>query len=219
MHFAWHSLRSFRQSWFMRGMAVALLALLTACGFSMRGTSPIPFDTLYLGMSPNTKFTTDVQRALRAASPNTKLVQSPKEAQAILQQVEDRRTIRDVSLNAQGRVEEYELGLVFTFRLINAQGRALIPDTTLFVSHEIPYDDQVIQAKQKQIENMYRSMQQTLIERLVRRLTAPEVHKTFESLRTTAPDTDDAPLFNPLEGLPGSTPPSWQEPGLPDYAR
>ena len=94
-----------------------------------------------------------------AASPNTKLVNSPKEAQAILQQVNDARSLREVSLNAQGRVESYELGINFTFRLIDAKGNALIPDTTLSIYREMPYDDQIVQAKQGQIETLYKAMQ------------------------------------------------------------
>lgn len=219
MHLARHSLLSFRQRGVMRGMAVALLALLTACGFSMRGTTPMPFDTLYIGIPDNTRFGADIRRALRAASPNTKQLQSPKQAQAILQLVENRQTIRDVSLNAQGRVEEYELGIIFTFRLIDAQGRALIPDTTLSVYREMPYDDQIVQAKQGQIQTMYSSMQQSLVDRLVRRLTAPEVHNAFEAARTAKPDAN-APLFDPLEKLPQTqTPAPWQRPNMPDIVR
>ena len=120
--------------------------LLSACGFALRGVTPMPFDTLYVGIPDTTQFGADVRRSLRAASPNTKLVNSPKEAQAILQQVNDARSLREVSLNAQGRVESYELGINFTFRLIDAKGNALIPDTTLSIYREMPYDDQIVQA-------------------------------------------------------------------------
>lgn len=127
--------------------------LLSACGFALRGVTPMPFSTLYVGIADNTQFGADVRRALRAASPDTKLVASPKDAQAILQEVSNTRALREVSLNAQGRVEEYELGINYTFRLIDAQGRALIPDTTLSIYREMPYDDQIVQAKQGQIES------------------------------------------------------------------
>ena len=79
-----------------------------------------------------------------------------------------RRTqLREVSLNAQGRVESYELGINFTFRLIDAKGNALIPDTTLSIYREMPYDDQIVQAKQGQIETLYKAMQRDLVSRLL----------------------------------------------------
>ena len=157
MYFAGQQTHSSRQSWLLRGACLALFMLLSACGFALRGVTPMPFDTLYVGIPDNSQFGADVRRSLRAASPNTKLVESPKEAQAIFQQVADTRTLREVSLNAQGRVEEYELGINYTFRLIDNKGRALIPDTTLSIFREMPYDDQVVQAKQGQIDTLYKA--------------------------------------------------------------
>lgn len=213
MNFAGQQTLSPRLSWLLRSACcLALVTLLTACGFAMRGVTPMPFDTLYVGLPANTQFGADVRRALQAASPNTELVDTPKKAQAILQQVNEQRTLREVSLNAQGRVEEYELGINFTFRLIDAKGRALIPDTTLSIFREMPYDSSVIQAKEGQIETLYRSMQRDLVSRLIRRLTAPDVKRAMEDAKT-AP-TPDTPLFDPTKVTPQQhgAPTQWQTP-------
>ena len=193
MHFAGQQTHSSRLPWLLRGACLALFMLLSACGFALRGVTPLPFDTLYVGIPDNTQFGADMRRSIRAASPNTKLVSTPKEAQAILQQVSDARTMREVSLNAQGRVEEYELGINYTFRLIDAKGRAVIPDTTLSIYREMPYDDQVVQAKQGQIESLYRAMQRDLVSRLLRRLTAPEVSSAFEKAEQRGEDGEILP--------------------------
>ncbi|PTN48405.1 hypothetical protein DAI43_30475 [Achromobacter xylosoxidans] len=142
---------------------------------------------------------------------------TPKEAQAILQQVADTRTLREVSLNAQGRVEEYELGINYTFRLIDAKGRALIPDTTLSIYREMPYDDQVVQAKQGQIETLYRAMQRDLVSRLLRRMTAPEVRHAFENAEERAED-GETPLYDPTTPEQKRTPAPWQTPSTTDPA-
>ncbi|WP_039883470.1 LPS assembly lipoprotein LptE [Achromobacter piechaudii] len=206
-----------RQSWLLRGACLALFMLLTACGFTLRGVTPMPFDTLYVGMPDTTQFGADVRRALRAASPNTKLVDTPKEAQAILQQVGDTRTLREVSLNAQGRVEEYELGINYTFRLIDSKGRALIPDTTLSIYREMPYDDQVVQAKQGQIDTLYKAMQRDLVSRLLRRMTAPDVRRAFEEAEQRG-DNGEIPLYDPTAPQPKSTPAPWKTPSTTDPA-
>lgn len=206
-----------RQSWLLRGACVALFMLLSACGFALRGVTPMPFDTMYIGMPDNTQFGADVRRALRAASPNTKLVDSPKEAQAILQQVGDTRTLREVSLNAQGRVEEYELGINYTFRLIDNKGHALIPDTTLSIYREMPYDDQVVQAKQGQIDTLYKSMQRDLVSRVLRRLTAPDVRRAYEEAAERG-ENGEIPLFDPNAPQQRRTPTPWQTPSTTDPA-
>ncbi|HEY9270147.1 LPS assembly lipoprotein LptE [Achromobacter sp.] len=217
MHFAGQQTHSPRQSWLLRGACLALFMLLSACGFALRGVTPMPFDTLYVGIPDTTQFGADVRRALRAASPDTKLVATPKEAQAILQQVGDTRSLREVSLNAQGRVEEYELGINYTFRLIDAKGRALIPDTTLSIYREMPYDDQVVQAKQGQIDTLYKAMQRDLVSRLLRRMTAPEVRKAFENAEQRA-DDGETPLYDPTAPDQKRTPTPWQTPSTTDPA-
>ncbi len=217
MHFAGQQTHSPRQSWLLRGACLALFMLLSACGFALRGVTPMPFDTLYVGIADTTQFGADVRRALRAASPNTKIVATPKEAQAILQQVSDTRSLREVSLNAQGRVEEYELGINYTFRLIDAKGRALIPDTTLSIYREMPYDDQIVQAKQGQIDTLFKTMQRDLVSRLLRRMTAPEVRSAFENAEQRAED-GDTPLYDPTMPDQKRTPAPWQTPSTTDPA-
>ena len=217
MHFAGQQTHSPRQSWLLRGACLALFMLLSACGFALRGVTPMPFDTLFIGIPDTTQFGADVRRALRAASPNTKLVATPKEAQAILQQVAETRSLREVSLNAQGRAEEYELGINYTFRLIDAKGRALIPDTTLSIYREMPYDDQVVQAKQGQIETLYKTMQRDLVSRLLRRMTAPEVRNAFENAEQRAED-GETPLYDPTMPEQQRTPAPWQTPSTTDPA-
>jgi len=217
MHFAGQQTHSPRQSWLLRGACLALFMLLSACGFARRGVTPMPFDTLYIGIPDNSQFGADVRRSLRAASPNTKLVDSPKEAQAILQQVADTRTLREVSLNAQGRVEEYELGINYTFRLIDNKGRALIPDTTLSIYREMPYDDQVVQAKQGQIDTLYKAMQRDLVSRLLRRMTAPEVRRAVETAEERG-ENGEIPLYDPNAPEQKRTPTPWQTPSTTDPA-
>lgn len=217
MHFAGQLTHSPRQSWLLRGACLALFMLLSACGFALRGVTPMPFDTLYIGIPDNTQFGADVRRSLRASSPNTKLVDTPKEAQAIFQQISDSRTLREVSLNAQGRVEQYELGINYTFRLIDNKGRALIPDTTLSIFREMPYDDQVVQAKQGQIDTLYKAMQRDLVSRVLRRMTAPDVRRAFETAEERGAN-DETPLFDPNAPQPQRVPTPWQTPSTTDPA-
>lgn len=182
------------RTWLARASVLALAGMLTACGFTMRGVTPLPFDSLYLmGISDNTRFGGDVARALRAASPNTRLVSDRKQAQATLIAVSQSRTQRETSLNPQGRVEEYELRVQYTFRLVDARGNLLLPDTILSDSRDMPYDDNVVQAKQGETETLYRDMEKSLVSRLMRRLTAPDVAEAFEIARNS-PDDNSLPV-------------------------
>jgi LPS-assembly lipoprotein len=123
-------------------------------------------------------------------------METPKGAEAQLQQIRNSRSMREVSLNAQGRVEEYELGLVFTFRVIDAKGHALLPDTTLETYREMPYNDQIVQAKEGQAESLYRNMEQSLVSRIMRRLTAPDVRLATEKAQSAKPGEEQGPVYS-----------------------
>ena len=174
------------------GLLILLMLCVVAagCGFHLKGESPLPFTTLYTNINDDSAFGSGLRRAILASSPGTRFVEKPSEAQATLTQLENRQSMRDLSIDARGRVEEYELNLVFTFQLTDAQYHLLLPPTTLRATRELPYDPDAVQAKQGEIGATYREMQQSLISLIVRRLSAPEVAQAFAK-------ADQQPLAEP----------------------
>lgn len=173
--------------------------LLAACGFRLKGATPLPIDTLYTNIAENSSFGVAVRRAIRAASPNTRFVSDPREAQARLIQLAHNELLRELSIDAEGRVEEYELTLEFVFQLVDAAGHVILPPTTLRATRDTPYDDTVVQAKQSEISVVFQQMQQSMVDRLVRHLTAPDVIAAFanaEKLPVEAEPADLSPVSN-----------------------
>lgn len=203
----------------LRGLVcVLLLAILAACGFRLKGVTPLPFDTLYTNIAENSAFGAELRRLIVATSPNTRFVDDVTQAQARLNQISLHRTMREISISPEGLVEEYELNLEFVFSLTDAQGRTLLPPTTLRATREIPYDPSAIQAKQGEIGAVFQEMQRSLIDRIVRRLTSPEVIEAYRQRETLEIDdglliapppasdqTSPAPGLNPLP-MPGMVP-------------
>ncbi len=173
-------LSAFRpRQWGLAGMLVLLGLFLTACGFHLKGVAPLPFDTLYTNISDNTAFGANLRRNLMASSPNTRFVTRQQDAEAILLELENSRSQREISINAKGQVEEYELQLNFVFQLNDAKGRVILPPTTLSAIREVPYDAEAVQAKDSEITMIFRDMEQSLINRIVRRLSSPDVTSAF----------------------------------------
>lgn len=202
-------------AWLRAACAVLLLGALAACGFQMRGTTPLPFDTLYVDIPDNTRFGADVRRAIEAVSPATRLVQAPEDGQAQLQQLEQRRERREVSLNAQGRVEEYELSIHFRFRLVDSVGQVLIPDTLLVATRDMQYDAQVVQAKEGEMQTLYEDMQRSLVDRIVRRLTAPDVQEAAAAAAAArAGSGQELPIAPRETEVPRRMPEDWNDTNL-----
>lgn len=163
-------------------VGIGLSLVLSGCGFKLQGSSPLPFNTLYTNISLNSAFGAQLQRMLEANSPGLRFVAERDEAQATLIQLQNSRRTRDVALDPQGNVEEYQLNLVFRFELLDAQGKKILAPTTLTVTRYLPNDPDSVQAKESERASLYAAMEQDVIERLSRRLTAPDITERFEML-------------------------------------
>lgn len=188
-------------SWLRNMACIVLCLMVAACGFRMKGPSPLPFNTLYTNIAENSAFGAAMRRAIVASSPNTRFVPEPKQAQARLIQLSNNQNLRELSIDAQGQVEEYELNLAFTFQLTDTDGRIILPPTTLRATREVPYDPNVVQAKQGEISMVFKEMQQSMVNRVVRLLSAPDVTEAF--LDAEAQPIDETPAN--LSPLPADT--------------
>jgi len=197
----------------VRVLLSLIAVLLTGCGFKMQGVTPMPFDSLLITIPQNSQFGADVRRSIRAASPNI-VIDPTTPPQARLEQVAEVRNTRIVSLNAQGKPEEFELTLAFTFRLINAKNQIILPDTTLTAARSMPFDERVVQAKEGEAATLYRDMQKSLVARMMRRLTAPDIKQRWDELSTASPDQQkNIDTAIPIQA-PSPIPIPWQNPSL-----
>jgi LPS-assembly lipoprotein len=206
----------------MRVLLGLMTLLLAGCGFKMQGVTPMPFESLAITIPQNSQFGADVRRAIRAASPDIVIIEpssvkpvvpgekpviDPKTiAQARLEQVSEVRNSRIVSINARGKPEEFELTLVYTFRLVNAKNQIILPNTTLYAVRAMPFDERVVQAKEGEAATLYRDMQKSLVARMMRRLTAPDIKYRWDEIQASTPAEEEeietaTPIQAPSDNL------------------
>lgn len=203
--------------WRLMLTVIMLCFMLAACGFRLKGVAPLPFDTLYTNIAEISEFGANVRRAIVASSPQTRFVNHPDDAQARLIQLANRQQRRELSIDAQGHVEEYELNLEFVFQLTDGQGRIVLPPTSLRASREVPYDSDDAQAKQAEIRMVFQDMQQSMVARIVRHLSAPDVVEAFERAQTQpVPDATEESISGTAEFPSAEELYDGWEPGAPD---
>lgn len=173
-----------------------LLGALSACGFHIRGATALPFDTLYTNINLNSEFGARLQRAIQANSPGTRLVAQRSQAEVYLHQIEDDESLRQLSLDADGRVDEYELKLTFTFELIDRDGQILLAPTTFESLRALPYNESIVQAKESEMDRNFQDMRDLLIYRILNRISAPDVRQAYLSSHdvSNASTTQPTPL-------------------------
>ena len=149
-------------------LACAVLAL-TACGFQLRGQQTFPFDTISVPVNSSLGF--ELKRNIAAANDQTKLVESAADADAVLSIMSEAQEKVILSLNTQGRVTEYQLRYRVAFRVSTPKGLDFIPPTSLLLTRDITFNDQVL-AKETEEAQLYREMRSDAVQQIIRRLAA-----------------------------------------------
>ncbi len=152
--------------------------MLAACGFQLRGSSAdatLPFKTMYIGLPENSSLGAELKRNIRS-SIGTQVVREKKDAQAILEVLDESRERLVLSLNSQGRVREYALNYKLRFRVINNAGSEFLPPTIITLKRDMSFTESQLLAKESEEELLYRDMQTDLVQQLLRRLAAVKVN-------------------------------------------
>lgn len=173
-------------------LALALSLLLSACGFKLKQSHNLPFNTLYTNVAENSAFGAQLRRILLTNSPNLRLAPAPEQAEVQLIELSYSRTQRELSLDPNGHVEDYELQLQLQFTLIDQLGNTLLAPTTLTITRDIPNSPETVHAKQMEINSLFADMELSLVDRLVRRLSSLEVQQAYERSQRTQ-DSSSAP--------------------------
>lgn len=143
-------------------------AALSACGFELRGSPPLPFSRIALeGFAPRSPLADELRRAL---AQRAVVVGAPAQAQVVLQVINDQRERSVVASTSAGQVRELQLRVRLEFRLNTPGGRELIPATELLQTRDVSYSETVALAKEYEESALYRAMQSDIVAQLMRRL-------------------------------------------------
>jgi LPS-assembly lipoprotein len=153
-------------------LALVLAVALTGCGFHLRGVGSgnLPYKAMYIALPDTAEVNIWLQRYIKASG-STQIVEDPKAAEAIFQQLSDSRQKSILSVNAQGRVREYRLQLTYTFRVVNQKGQVLVPPNEVSLTRDISFDDSNILAKDLEENLLWRDMNNDLVNQIMRRLS------------------------------------------------
>jgi LPS-assembly lipoprotein len=151
------------------------LVLVVACGFQLRGTADLPFNNIYVP-GAITGIALDLKRNIQAGT-NTKVVENPAQADAILVFSGEARQKQILSLTAAGRVAEFRLIYRVGFRVHDGKGADFVPQNTLELTREVTFNDAEVLAKETEEQLLFRDMQSDMVQQIMRRLSAAQKPK------------------------------------------
>ncbi|NWG30236.1 MAG: hypothetical protein HXY29_01910 [Rhodocyclaceae bacterium] len=156
----------------MRALILVFALLLSACGFQLRGSYNLPWETLAIsGLPENSELYFQIKRGIESGS-LTKVVSDAKSANATLVVLRNDQHKSILSLSAKGLVREFQLTRSFIYRVQDANGHPLQPDSQIILQREMTFDDEHVFAKEAEEAIIWREMQQDLVQQLLRRLSS-----------------------------------------------
>jgi LPS-assembly lipoprotein len=150
-------------------LSALLLASLVGCGFHLRGTSDVSFDSIYIQGNPLI-ISKNFKKSL--ATNGVKVLESAEGAELLLETVGEESEKRILSLAGGGTVNEFELYYRVHYRTKAANAPLWSPVQTVEARRDYTYSDANLLAKQGEEKRLNENMQQDVISNLMRRLSA-----------------------------------------------
>ncbi len=145
------------------------IMLLAACGFQLRSEANLPFNTLYVQAPAGSQFANQFRRVVSSGS-STRIIDNAKGAEATLILVSERREKNILSLSGTGRVSEYQLRYIMSYRVIDVNAVEIIPVTEIALRRDLSYSDAELLSKEAEDALLFRDMQNDAVQQLLRRL-------------------------------------------------
>ena len=154
---------------------MVLALAMAGCGFRLRGSAEVPFETLYIPQSTS-GIGLDLKRNIEAGT-SAKVIDDARKAQAILQVDQESRGKQILSLTGAGRVREFQLTYTVVFRVHDGKGGEYLPANTIELTREMTFLDTQILAKESEEQLLFRDMQIQAVQLILRRIAAAQPPK------------------------------------------
>ena len=143
---------------------------LSGCGFQLRQSTDLPFQSLFLNLPRQSALSNDLRKNLASQS-NLKVFTEAKDlanSQVVLEVLSEARDRVVVGLNASGQVRELQLRLRVKFRLRTPQVKNLIPEVELQQQRDLRFLESAALSKEFEQAMMYRYLQVDNLQTILR---------------------------------------------------
>jgi len=148
---------------------IALMASLISCGFHLRGTTDLSFNSIFI-QGNTLVISKNLNKTLHTNG--VKVLEIADNAEMLLEMVGEESEKRILSLSGKGKVNEFELYYRVHYRTKLAGAELWSPVQTIEARRDFSYSDANLLAKQGEEKRLNEGMQQDVISGLMRRLSS-----------------------------------------------
>jgi LPS-assembly lipoprotein len=148
---------------------IALL-LLAGCGFQLRGQAQLPQEMTQTRLIIDNEYGPFARRLKTLLEQNGVELVTEEDATAILEIPVNNVVTEVLTIGDNARVREYRISHTVQFRLLDDNGKELVPMQSMRQTREISFDEQEILAAAREQEYLKQDLVNTLSRLLVTRL-------------------------------------------------
>jgi LPS-assembly lipoprotein len=155
-----------------RYLVLIVAGSLSACGFRLAGSDPLPavMARPYLSLKdPYTDFSREFEHQLKSSGASLQLAREG--ATATVDVTKDLVEQRTLAVSAKNIPTEYELTYTVTFS-VRGEGKELLAPQTISLSKDFSFDENLQLAKEHEADILRQQMARDLVSIAMRRLTS-----------------------------------------------
>lgn len=151
---------------------ISCLIVLEGCGFRLRGSlgGELALPSLYIQSSGSNLFASELRQAL--GNTQTQVVSERSAAALIIGIGAEKLNRRVLTVDAGGRVQEYELHYAVSFAVNDASARPVLSSQTLSERRSFEFTGEDVLAKEAEETQIYQDMRRNAVRSAMRRLQA-----------------------------------------------
>lgn len=157
-------------------MVVAVVALVTACGFQLRGGRALPDALRSVFIEVEQEYRTleppivaALRGALRARGAEVQRKARDAQARLVITRLDEQRQV--ISVGPDGKAIEYELTTTIAYT-VRSGGEVILPQQSLSLSRDYSFNADAVLAKEAEERQLREAMQTELAELMLLRLEA-----------------------------------------------
>lgn len=152
-------------------LALGLSLLLGGCGLYQSKTAYVPYKAVAVTGSPSSELLYQLQFHILTYI-NIKVAVHPKDADLILEIIQEVPNSQILSYTGTGQVSAFGLTDAVAFRAIDVTGKVVIPESEIFVVRDMNFSVSTVLSAEIQQQQMMTDMRKELAMQITRRLIA-----------------------------------------------
>jgi len=152
------------------GLSILAMGALSACGWRLRGKIDLPYKNILISGNLTQELRDDLDMMFRVN--DIQIVQKVQNSELVLEIISEQNARQVLSYNGAGQITAYRIISRVVFRAFDPNGIELIPESDIYLTRDIDFNQSNIQAFDQQVADFVKTMRIDIVTQLMRRLAS-----------------------------------------------